>query len=303
MALAVVFDHVQGYEDLHDLLDRSHEKFVNGNIKNLMLFDKVLGFQFAMQYAVKDLRPKQLRDVDSNLMDEIHDLCEYNIEYSLHAITQLEYSNFSVFGNTIRPIYESIPKMFYMLRHPEDTPVIMFKESFGLWKVGQNSNNNELLVEQYFRDKIGVDANSNNVEPISTMPYKNIKSILSDRKKFTTAWYRRQIYTPESREKRSRTYGILSHNSHANFIRHHKDLNQDMHQARYTEMLTGLSFFNVLLYANAYAQVLLDINEFNDTKKFIEEVYGELGGFLVGASMYPDQTTYTSKLKIKLPTG
>ncbi|MYB26420.1 MAG: hypothetical protein F4X32_02825 [Candidatus Dadabacteria bacterium] len=294
-----MFDHDQGYKDLHGLLDRSHEKFLRNNIKNLELFDKVLGFQFAMQYAVKDLRPRQLQDVDSILMDEIHDLCMFNIEHSLHAITQLEYSNFSVFTNTIRPIYESIPKMFYMLRHPEDVPALMFKESFELWRGKQSSNNDKLLVEQYFRDTFGVNADSDDIEPISKKPYKDIKSILSDRKKFTTAYYRRQIYTPNLRNKRDQTYGFLSHNSHANFIRHHK-LDQDKLQTRYTEMLIHLSFFNVLLYTNAYAQVLLDMNEFDDTKKFIKEVYDELGGFLRGTSMYPDQTTYTSKLKIKL---
>ena len=295
----VVFDHDQGYKDLHGLLDRSHEKFLRNNIKNLMLFDKVLGFQFAMQYAGKDLKPKQLQDVDPILMGEIHDLCMFNIEHSLHAIEQLKYSNFSVFANTIRPIYESIPKMFYMLRRPEDVPVLMFKESFELWRDKQSSNNDELLVEQYFRDKFGVNADSDDIEPNSKIPYKNIKSILNDRKKFTTAFYRRQIYAPNLRNKMNQTYGTLSHNSHANFIRHHT-LDQDMLQARYTEMLTHLSFFNILLYANAYAQVLLDINEFDDTKKFIKEVYDELGGFLRGTSMYPDQTTYTSKLKIKL---
>ncbi|MXY61725.1 MAG: hypothetical protein F4Y82_06420 [Cenarchaeum sp. SB0665_bin_23] len=268
-----------------------------------MLFDKVLGFQFSMQHAVKDLRPKQLQDIDSILMVNINDLCAYNIEHSHHAVEQLKHGSYNVFANTIRPIYESIPKMFFMLRHPEVIPAIMFKESFGLWKAGQGSNNSELLVKQYCKNKFGVNADSDDIEPNSKMPYKNIKSILSDRTKFTTAWYRRQIYTPELRNKRSQTYGILSYNSHANFIRHHKDLNQNVYQARYTTMLTGLSFFNVLLYANAYAQVLLDINEFDDTKKFIEEVYGELGGFLVGTSMYPDQTTYTSKLKIKLPSG
>ncbi len=298
-----MFDCDQGYKDLHNLLDRSHEKFLRNNIKNLMLFDKVLGFQCSMRHAVKDLRPKQLQDVDSRLMVEINDLCTYNIEHSHHAVEQLKHGSFNVFANTIRPIYESIPKMFYMLRHPEDIPAIMFKEYFVLWKTGQSSNNNELLVEQYFRDKFGVNADSDDIEPNSKMSYKNIKGILSDRTKFTTAWYRRQIYTPELRNKRSQTYGILSYNAHANFIRHHKDLNQNVHQAGYTEMLIHLSFFNVLLYANAYAQVLLDINEFDDTKKFIEEVYGELGGFLVGTAMYPDQTTYTSKLKIRLPSS
>ena len=299
----VVFDHVQGCKDLHGLLDRSHEKFLRNNIKNLMLFDKVLGFQFAMQYAVKDLRPKQLQDVDSMLMVNINDLCTYNIEHSHHAVEQLKYSSFNVFDNTIRPIYESIPKMFYMLRHPEVIPAIMFKEYFGLWRAGQDSNNNELLIKEYFRDKFGVNTDSDDIEPNSKMPYKNIKSILSDRTKFTTAWYRRQIYTPELRNKRSQTYGILSYNAHANFVRYSKDLSPDMLQAELTKTLIHLSFFNVLLYANAYAQALIDINEFDDTKKFIKEVHDELGGFLVGTAMYPDQTTYTSKLKIKLPSG
>ena len=298
-----MFDYDQGHKDLHNLLDRSFEKFLNNNIKDFMLFDKVLGFQFAMWHVIKDFKPRQLQDANSILMDVIHSLCRFNIDYSLHAITQLEYSNFNVFANTIRPIYESIPKMFYMLRYPEDVPVLTHKEFFGIWKDKQSPNKNELLVEQYFNNVWRANADSDDIEPYSKKPYKHIKNILKNYKKYTPIWYRRQVYTPDLQNKLNQTYGILSHNSHANFVRHYKDLDQDKLQASFTEMLIHLSFFNVLLYANAYAQVLLDINEFDDTKKFIKGVYGELGelgGFLRGTSMYPDRTTYTSKLKIKL---
>lgn len=269
-------------------LDGLRETFTDSNAQNIALFNKILGFQFEMHHITKGKVPDQMK--------VIHGLCFANIEYSIHAIKQLERGTFFVFHNTIRPIYESIPKMFYMLRYPKDVMPLMIKEYFDLWRIHQDSNNIESIVDKFFNKLKVVDD-----EKIFTkISYENLKKITTDRKRFTPVWFRRQIYTPKSKSKRDQTYGMLSISAHANFVRIYNLFSPKPQEM--LKMLTELSLLNLLLNANAIAQTLANIGEFDDTKKFIMETYDKLDGFLVGSALYPDQTTYTSKLKIKLPS-
>ena len=57
-------------------------------------------------------------------------------------------------SNMIRPIYESIPKMFYLLRHPEDIHIILCKELFfnqiSTQKYHDIQNNKKSTLREYF---------------------------------------------------------------------------------------------------------------------------------------------------------
>ena len=283
-----MFDHSKGYNALHQKIESSYKEFTGSDI---VLHNKILGFQFEIQSATKDRIPGQ--------MENIHGLCCINLEHSIHAIKQLEYGNYHVFANIVRPIFESIPKMFYLLRHPKYIEYLTFKEGFDIWKTGQESKDTELLVDKYLFEKTGKEIDDN--AKFAGISYGEAKRLIADRKKFTPAWYRRQIYTPKSQSKRNQTYGALSISSHANFVKGYGTLPTDF-QAQCIKILVELSFLNLLLDANAITQALIDIDEFNDTKRFIMKTHDALDGFRVGSALYPDITTYTSNLNIKLPS-
>lgn len=286
LVLTYVFNYAKGYRALLKQLYGTRQQLAGGNIA---LFNAISGFQFDMQSSVEG----QV----SNPIKMIHELCGVNLKHCIHAVRHLRYGHFHVSANIVRPTYESIPKMFYLLRYPQNIAHVMLYEDFKSWRGG--NSNNESQVDEYLYDRFGIPAHYKG-GILGGVKRGVFKKFVSKRGKFGPAWYRRQVYDAKLRSKRSHFYSLLSVSAHANFIRGYGTVPPRI-IAKYPEIITQLSFFNLLLNANAIAQTLMDIGEFDDTKKFILKTYDKLNGFLSGSALYPDQPTYTKWLKIKLP--
>ena len=286
--MAYVFDHANGYRALLEQLKSNRKRLPGRSVRR---FIAISGFQFDMQSRVEN---KVLEPIK-----EIHELCGVNLEYGIYAMRCLKYGSYHVTANIVRPIYESIPKMFYLLRQTQDIPYVMLSEAYKSWR-GWSPKYSETLVDKFLKDVYDIKADDHrNIIPEAAR--STFKKNASKREKFGPAWYRRQVYNKELRKKRARFYSLLSVSAHSNFVRGYGTPRPRIIE-KYPEFVTQLSFFNLFLNANAIAQTLTNIGEFDDAKKFILETYGKLGGLLPGSDLYPDKTTYTKRLKIKLPS-
>ena len=164
----------------------------------------------------------------------------------------------------IRPVYEAIPKMFYVLHHPENIWEISLREEFGLW-----------LTQQQFYDEInqigiskGFIQNNPTANP-SDSEYLYLRCYLAhnpegktlqeklnmnDSKaaykkfkgKYNNDWFRTKIYTGESLQMQNTIYASLSMSSHANFTRSRTTIEYNpILSPRFFKILTDLAFFNL----------------------------------------------------------
>ncbi len=303
-----MFDHTLGYRNQCGYGTQMQNKFFKNNIDSYQLYKKLLGFQYRMNESVvpiytKKMDENKLRDGtigDDKFITEmtISNLCGLNFEYLFHAIAPCEKNANNVMSNMIRPIYESIPKMFYLLRHPEDINIILCKESFNnllpKQKYHDIQNSKKSTLREYFTKFL----KTNGKHFVSHIPttddfFKNFNH------SYNAAWYRNQIYTHESLNLQNVCYSSLSISSHANIGRTVLYDTPNPFADNAMEILTHLTFFNLFLYVNSCWEILEQLNEHADTQRFVMETYQELKSSLEMTYLYPDKSEYLENLVIK----
>ena len=292
-----MFDHFQGYKKICTSRSIMQDKFFEYNIHNYPLFEKILGFQYELnqlvfpsynrKYNVQDYKKQNIFDL-ALTESSVFNLCSYNIEYLSHAITPLEHNSVDVFECIIRPVYESIPKMFYMICHPEEIQSVVAKEAFQTWfvfkkydclKKNKSVNKIELIkifLEEYQQTLPNIDVPS-------------LEKLSQNNKKFNNAWYRKQIYSNQSLQLQDYGYGKFSNSVHANIIRSptYKTYNKQYDEIS-MKILIDLSFFNLYILFNTCHKELEILEEKIDTHVFITEIQKELKYHLEITSLYPN---------------
>ena len=303
-----MFDHTLGYRNQCEYGTQMQNKFIKNNIDGYPLYEKLLGFQYRMNEAVapiytKKMDENKLRDGtigDDKFITEmtISNLCGLNFEYLFHAIAPCEKNANNVMSNMIRPIYESIPKMFYLLRHPEDIHIILCKELFfnqlSTQKYNNVKNNKKLTLRENFTEFLKTDGkNLASHIPTTDDFFKNFN------RNYNAAWYRNQIYTHESLNLQHACYSSLSTSSHANIQRTVLYDTPNPFTKNAMKILTHLTFFNLFLYVNSCWKILQQLNEYVDTRKFVMETHQKLKSHLEMTYLYPDKSEYLEDLVIK----
>ena len=266
-----------GYRNLCQSSIQQELSFIQKNIKSYPLLEKLLGFTFSLNDALRPVYDKILGDIKESKHPHISDelmtersiitLCALNLHSIWHAIRPLEQNSIHNCANMIRPVYEAIPKMFYVLHHPENIWEILLREEFGLW-----------LTQRQFYDEInqvgiskGFIQNSPNANPsdyeclylkcyldhnnegkklqeklnmkVSNTAYKKFKG------KYNNDWFHTKIYTGESLRMQNTVYASLSMSSHANFARARTTVEYDPNRSpRFFQILTHLAFFNLYIF-------------------------------------------------------
>ncbi len=126
--LKKLIDYNLGYRNLCQSSTEVKLFFIKKRIKSYALFEKLLGFSFTLNQSLVPVyaqisanieEPKHINATNEQMMEgSIAALCGLNIHSIWHALRPLEENSINNCANMIRPVYESIPKMFYMLRHP-----------------------------------------------------------------------------------------------------------------------------------------------------------------------------------------
>ena len=297
--------------------------FIEKNIKSYPLLEKLLGFTYFLQSSLYSVGTQIINDVKepkrsnspNQLMTEtcVMTTCTLNLNSIWQAIRPLEQNSFLNCATLIRPVYESIPKMFYVLRHPEKIKEIILHEEFSWWLSQQRFNGiNPITIPKQHESK----TSSKDYEYLYLEHYltyvpsgKNLQSVLcidvsknsykNFRGKYNNKWFREKIYTKESLKIQNVTYDSLSMYSHANFSRASvlPSYNK-IESPRFFKILTDLAFFNLYVFFNGAFETIQKIGERDDTIKFIVDVQNELGSYCAMTKLYPDVPEYTEKLRL-----
>ena len=328
-----MIDYDLGYRNLWLSSQQQVSFFIEKQIDSYPLFEKLLGFTFSLNNSMlsayhkvyeKIEEPKNINTSDKLFAEgAIVGLCGLNLHSIWHALRPLEQNSIQNCSNVIRPVFESIPKMFYALTHPEDIHEIFLREEFGLWlsqrqyfdeinQVGiskgflqknQKANPNEyehLYLECYLNhndEGRKIEENAKMLKLVDDKPKISKNSYKSFSGKYNNDWFRNKIYTEESLALQSTSYASLSMNSHANFSRIRSLIRYDSEWSpRFFKTLTHLAFFNLYIYFNAAYERINEIGEIPDTISFIRNAQKELKYYFAMTHLYPDVPEYMENL-------
>jgi len=259
-----VIDYALGYRNLCQSSTEAKLFFIQNQIKSYPLLEKLLGFQrelnnllFPVYNKILDNieEPKNINITDQQLMEmSVSTLFSLNINTIFNALQILETNSIHDCGNMMRPVYESIPKMFYLISHPENTFLILLKEEFGLWitqeKYRDEANGKEILDDiEYFKNYLNHESEGQKQQ--ERLKINVSKTFYNDKFKgrFNNEWYRKKIYTDESLKMQDTTYASLSQSSHANITRSRVEIKYDpILSPRFFKILTDFSFFNLYCF-------------------------------------------------------
>ena len=306
-----MFDHVIGYRKMcysrHELTMR----FIEHNIKKYPLFEKILGFQYEINQKITPLYNARYDDAvntQNYTRDDLAEnatflLCGYNIQYLFEAMVALEKDDRYVFANTIRPVYESIPKILYMLHRPEKVFYIACHDQY-------NSERPKIEYDYLAQNKNKKKKSMNTLEeflkrvkqyPLAKGYNLNTKYVHEIFRSLSNQYYRNQVYSNESLKNQNYMYAFLSSSAHANIFRHDKIADNNLEKEdTYVKILSDLSFFNLYLQINICHNMLLELDEIADAVDFLKNVNEEIAERLAITVLYPQNPAYQKKLVVEL---
>ena len=284
-------------------------KFISENIDHYPIFEQMLGFQMNTVYLIKS---KMSKDISQSFLD-FHKLsneiiaesinlglCIHNNGSLYSALRPLEQDITAAYENTIRTVFESIPKIFYLLRHPEDSRMIILKEEYRMWHldyvVSARADDKKIprpneLVKEFIESEHGrkiVDA---------SQIIFNKKFYDDFRKKHTNSWFRNQIYTGSRLEIQKSIHSILSTSAHANTNRSRLiEKSEPKTRSNAMKLFTELSFFNLYLIVASQKRMLARIGKYDEYVDFVQKRNLELGSRFLATNLHPSHTEYQVKL-------
>lgn len=316
-----MIDYGLGYRNFCQISTNSQLYFIGENITSYHIFEKTIGYLSALNNSLYETyskradsikEPKYLNVSNEDLAEQsIVALCAMNIHSIWLALRPLE--NFSIHGcaSIVRPVYESIPKMFYLLQKPEKSHIIILKEDFEHWKSQQKLNdfkNNKKTPssKEYFKQYLLTDD-----EKTGGQKFEEKLKILSNdeipkkfyedfTRKYTNQWYRDQIYRNEKLKMIDAAYSSLSISSHANIGRSRNSIQYDpiLHPVMF-KLLIDLAFFNLYILFNASHTAIKEINELENVKNFIMHLQKDLKNHIAITDLYPNVPEFRDNLFLR----
>ena len=304
-----MLDHMTGYEELRDKRKRSTMKLIESDISNLQIFEKILGFQYAVQKKVHPVfknRRDQLINGQNHAKEHLakditFNLCSYNIEYLFAAMETLKGGHMHASFSTIRPVYESIPKIFYVHHNPEDAFYILLQAQYDLNRLYReyecfktNTKNHRMEILEEFL----TDAKKSSLANGSNMDTNHVDKKF--RQTLTNKYYRKKVYTDEQLAIQNITYAMLSSNSHANVTRFDGFARDyDENRSKFVKILVDVTFINFFLLTSICHEELKDLGEIKNTSNFMTEIDEEVGDLLYTTDLFPQKQEYIENLFIK----
>ena len=301
-----MFNHITGYRKLCERRHVKTMKFIESNITGYPLFEKILGFQHDVNLIVGptcktkyDSQKITEQEFERALLNStVWDLCAYNIEYIFSAMILLEGGAIHAYANVTRTVYESIPKIFYMLHRPEEVIYISLKDLFEPWRThkeydnfSQNIPNSTTQITEEFLNEV-------TNHPLTAKYKIDAKALLEKfRKECTNTHYQNEVYSNESLLIQRYIYDLLSSNSHASVFRMDEIPTREGTDSTYMKILTDFSFFNLYLQYHACYDVLDNVQK-GLIANFIVETNEELNSLLAVTDLYPKNPEYRKNLML-----
>ena len=296
----------------YNMCERTYQqtqlKFISENIDHYPIFEQMLGFQLNTVHLIDSEISKDRSQLFSNVHEIPNEiiaevinlgLCRHNNDSLYSALRPLEQDITAVYENTIRTVFESIPKIFYLLKHPEDSRMIRLKEEYRTWHLEYvliHAGDKEIprskeLIKEFVESEHGrriVDASRITFD----------KKFYGDfSKKHTNPWFRNQIYIGNRLEIQKSIYSTLSTSAHANTNRSRLvEKSEPGTSFSPMKLFSELSFFNLYLIVASQKRMLSKIGKYGECVDFVRKKDQELGSRFAATNLYPSHTEYQISL-------
>ena len=278
-------NHMSDYQNCFNILEVNAVLQTSGlllspdRLKLCGLLEETIGFQHSLSRNLRFVKD----DYGYDNMAMCYNRCIFNTSYLYHAYKILKSEDFPVFFTVIRTAFESVPKLFYCMRHAEKAKHVFCCE----FLYGKLEGRMDEGAERFCKST---------KEPVDCENCKYVKR---------PNWFYEKVYTKGRQKKVKKKYGQYSLNTHPNFDPAYVRTRDDLEYGWDTGLgiLTDLSLMNAFIMVNAVERGLTARGEYEPAKSFIECVLRNAGGGVRRGmeQLYPNRVEYTEMLPFTLP--
>ena len=245
------------------------------------LLEKTIGFQHNLPISLQPVKD----DHGYDNMAMCYNRCIFNSSHVYSAYRILKSEDFPMFLAMIRIVLESVPKLFYCMRHAEKAKHVFCCEAF---LYGELVGRMDEGAERFCKSA---------EEPVNCENCKYVKR---------PSWFREKVYTKSRQKEIMKKYGQYSINVHPSFDPAYARTRDDLDHGWKNGLgiLTDLSLMNSFIMVNTAERELKTRGEYERSKSFVECVLRNAGGDVRRgvAQMYPNRVEYTERLPFALPS-
>ena len=271
-------DTVRGFHDFLVVQRTAVEEFERYNSKQRYdLFKDVVGFQFGVGRIVEPTL--SARPFDN--IGACYNACVNNNYQIWAALKPLRYKHETTFFNSMIPVFESFPKLFYCLHDAEDARLMYYCEERDYDELARRSEYG--LVHHYHGMKPDGD-------------YGDLK---------THAWLQKEVYSDKKQADLDAVYNYYSVSSHSRLSYTYSTSVEELH--RFWDVGLGIllsySLLTALILVNVVGADLAAKRELDPARGFVKSSMKEswdVAGQHIEL-MYPDKGEYVKNLAFRLP--
>lgn len=288
------------FAEFEKSLQKNQFEFIEQNIGSYELFERLVGFQNAIHNLVSKKHGEsgsalKHQHISDELFTELNlaKLLRQNIRYVFSAWRVLEHNTIYASGSLIRSVVESVPKSFYLMKHPDTVKKFMLDEVYMIYRSKNPPASDKCLIPEFLKsERLWQILRGDQITP---------EEFIEFRKEHKNCKIREKIYDDKTRQLQREFLVPLNAGAHATAIRLHTIRPKPELSRSLAKIITDLSFLNLFLTANSQHRVLSDAGLTQDVERFIGQAWQDLGGLDPVTRMYPDKPEYLESLKIKPP--
>ena len=288
------------FAEFEKSLQKNQFEFIEQNIGSYELFERLIGFQNARHDLVSKKHGESedawmRQHISDELFTEISlvKMLRQNTRYLFSAWRLLEHNTIYASGSLIRSVVESVPKSFYLMKHPDTVKKFLLDEAYAIYRSENPPAPDKYLIPKFLEFE--------RPRPILRGEQITPEEFTKFRREHKKRKIQEKLYNAKTCQLQREFFVPLNAGSHATAIRFHTIQRRPSLSRNLAKIITDLSFLNLFLTANSQHRVLSDAGLTQDVERFIGEAWQDLGGLHPVTRLYPDEPEYLENLKIKPP--
>ena len=291
-ALISVFDRIA------ESMEKRRREFARQNAGPYDLCRRLIGFQHVMHDTAWSRHKDESKGYveGTPVADEIRaelailDTLGQNKLSLLSALHALAGGSVHAAGSLVRPVFESVPKSFYLMARPQTAKMFMLLEAYRIWNASSPSAKLPGPIKSFMespetQEFLGGDR-------VAAGEFKKFR----DTHKIGDI--RERVYDGETLDRQKQTYAVLSFSSHAGVLRGFTSSEPGVSK-RFMEITAELSFANLFLTANSQSR-LLESRGLSESAELMRGALQDMAPKYRFADMYPSDDLYTGGLSVTL---
>ena len=288
------------FAEFEKMLQKNQFEFIEQNIGSYELFERLIGFQDAIHnFVSKKHRESESAWMRRRISDELFTelnlakMLRQNTRYLFSAWRILEHNTIYASGSLIRSVVESVPKSFYLMKHPDTVKKFMLDEVYMKYRSKNPPVPHRCSIPKFLKSEIP--------RPILRGDRITPEEFIEFREEHEDWKIREKIYGDKTCQLQREFLVPLNAGSHSTAIRFHTIRPSPSLSGSLAKIITDLSFLNLFLTANSQHRVLSNVGLTQDVERFIGKAWQDLGDLDPLTRLYPDEPEYLENLKIKPP--